>query len=107
MAVQHQDCRLLFCAGGGADPFTGATAVATQHIPARAYLLYDAVPNTEAMRRKILDLSAQLAGEPSAAALALTEAEVAAGGVLDSLLERWASCGVMLVTWSDLLVAAC
>ena len=51
------------------------------------------------MRRKILELSSQLAAEPSAAALALGEAEVAAGGVLDTLLERWGGETIIVVCW--------
>ncbi len=75
-------------AGGGADPFTGSAAAATHHVPARGYLFYDAVPNTDAMRRKILELSSQLAADPATAGLALSGDEAAAGGLLESLMDR-------------------
>lgn len=76
-------------AGGGADPYTGSAAVTTHHIPAKAYLLFDSVPPTEAMRRKIAELSASsVAADPGTASLALSAAELAEGGALDALLDR-------------------
>lgn len=50
-------------------------------------------------RRKILELSSQLAAEPSTAALALDVADTAPGGPLDSLLDRHVSSCFLIEIW--------
>ncbi|PSC75649.1 phospholipase A-2-activating [Micractinium conductrix] len=73
--------------GGGADPFTGGGAAPPAHLPAKTYLIFDQVPGREAIRKKIAELSTAVAAEGGeAAAAALSEADLAEGGPLDSLL---------------------
>ncbi|KAI3428691.1 hypothetical protein D9Q98_007514 [Chlorella vulgaris] len=74
--------------GGGADPFTGGGGSAgPRHLPAKAYLVYDQVPGRAAIRKKVAELSAALAGG-EAAGRVLSDAEAADGGPLDCLLDR-------------------
>lgn len=89
--------------GGGCDPFTGAAAGRSssssavqqqQQAPGDGlavplggtYFIFDNLPPAEALRKKLLDFSAQLAASPATAPMALTASEVAAGGRLERLL---------------------
>lgn len=72
--------------GGGVDPFTGRSAAANQHLPARAFLLFDAPPPAEGLRKKMGEFNSALASDPSSAALAVEGAQMAEGGALERLL---------------------
>ncbi|KAF8055486.1 Plaa [Scenedesmus sp. PABB004] len=83
--------------GGGADPFTGGGGGATRgaaarQVPASAYLLFDAPPPPEGLRKKLLEFNAALAGADDVPPDArLDDAEAAPGGLLDELLGGLAS----------------
>jgi hypothetical protein len=78
--------------GGGADPFTGASArhPALAHIPASVFYIFDSAPKLDAIGGKVREFSSGLSASPDTVGLSLTEAEVAPGGALDSLLTK---CG--------------
>ena len=88
--------------GGGADPFTGAGAQSSSSaapvLPApqlqqqlqQVFFIFDAPPRAGAVAGKVRELSSGLSAAPGAPDLALSEAEVAPGGVLDALLSRCA-----------------
>lgn len=76
--------------GGGADPFTGTKArQRLSHIPARNFYMFDAAPKPDAIGGKIREFSSGLSASADTADLALSEAEVAPGGVLDALLTKY------------------
>jgi len=75
--------------GGGADPFTGGSGVATRHTPAKEYLFFDASPPIEGLRKKILEFNAELLKgsedtEAAQDAAVLSHADIA--GPLEALL---------------------
>ncbi len=73
--------------GGGVDPFTGGGAVAAvRHLPARAFLLFEAPPPAEGLRKKMAEFSAALAADPVTADLAVSEADMGEGGAVGALL---------------------
>ncbi len=77
--------------GGGADPFTGGNsrpAPALTHIPAGVFYIFDSVPKLDAIGGKVREFSSGLSASPDSARLSLSEAEVAPGGVLDTLLAK-------------------
>jgi phospholipase A-2-activating protein len=75
--------------GGGVDPFTGGGSGGGVPPPAGpragalplAYLLFDAPPPAEGLRKKLLEFSGALAAAPELAHLALSPEEAAPGGV--------------------------
>lgn len=82
--------------GGGADPFTGTNArqrppAGLTHIPARNFYIFDTAPKADAIGGKIREFSSGLSASADTADLALSEAEVAPGGVLDTLLSKYGS----------------
>ncbi|CAL8462941.1 g2475 [Coccomyxa elongata] len=76
--------------GGGADPFTGGNSrrPALTHIPAGVFYIFDSVPKLDAIGGKVREFSSGLSASPDTASLSLTEAEVAPGGGLDTLLAK-------------------
>jgi hypothetical protein len=78
--------------GGGADPFTGSNPrqrpSAYVHIPARTFYIFESAPKLDAIGSKIREFSSGLSASADTAALALLEAEVAPGGLLDALLSK-------------------
>ncbi|GLC42085.1 hypothetical protein PLESTB_001066500 [Pleodorina starrii] len=79
--------------GGGVDPFTGGGGGGSSgaglpfhsptHIPCHTLLTFDNVPNLEALGRKIREFNSALSSPQQ-----LSEAELASGGPLDSLLQK-------------------
>lgn len=76
--------------GGGADPFTGTNARQRPlaHIPAHNFYIFDSAPKLDAIGGKIREFSSGLSASGDTASLALSEAEVAPGGILDTLLGK-------------------
>lgn len=69
--------------GGGADPFTGGGAAVACHTPAKGYLLFDNPPPVEGLKKRIVEFNAVA---PMHNSPQLSEAELAEGGPLDTLL---------------------
>lgn len=81
--------------GGGVDPFTGSgrPITAVNHLPAKAFYLFEAPPPAEGLRKKMAEFNDVLASDPMTVGLAIREAEMAEGGPLASLLTAAAGAG--------------
>lgn len=79
------------CSKHDFDTGVGSRRVqANNHVPATTMLIFDALPNPNAIANKIRSLSAALAA-PDFASLLLSDAEASPGGLLDRLLSRHVS----------------